>query len=257
VTRLRFRPQAASAGGRRTWPHSPVAAARLRSAGHRVYSLTALLALVAIFGGCTTRLTPPPSPANPVPVLILDHGRHASLVLPSAQGGTIRYSYGDWRYYARDVTGLRSGAAALFWPTASALGRRELEAPPEEAAVRRALRVWADTVITFQVEGARAEALRTRLDTLYSQGREKAHLYNETYDLDFVHHPRRYWFGHNSNQVLAGWLRELGINARGPTLLSSWKVEPPHGAGAEGGQRRPDAPNGRPRPQAGLLPQGS
>jgi hypothetical protein len=190
-------------------------------------ALAALLGLGAAAAGCTARLTPPPSPANPVPVLILDHGRHASLVLPSAQGGSIRYSYGDWRYYARAVTGLRSGAAALFWPTASALGRRELEAPPEEAAVRRALRVWADTVITLEVEGARAEALRTRLDTLYSQGRDKAHLYNEIYDLDFVHHPRRYWFGHNSNQVVAGWLRELGINVRGPTLLSSWKVEPP------------------------------
>ena len=78
------------------------------------------------------------------------------------------------------------------------------------------------------MEGARAEALRTRLDTLFSQGREKAHLYSHIYDLDFVHHPRRYWFGHNSNQVLAGWLRELGINVRGPTLLSSWKVEPQH-----------------------------
>ena len=188
----------------------------------------ALLVLGAAAAGCTTHLTPPLSPVAPVPVLLLDHGRHASLVLPGGEGKTIRYSYGDWRYYARDVTGFRSGAAALLWPTAPALGRRELDAAPEEAAVRRALRVWADTVITLQVEGARAQALRTRLDSLFAAGKEKAYLYNATYDLDFVHHPRRYWIGHNSNQVLAGWLRELGINVRGPTLLSSWRVEPPH-----------------------------
>lgn len=186
----------------------------------------ALVVLGAAASGCTTRLTPPPAPASPVPILLLDHGRHASLVLPGKEGGTVRYSYGDWRYYARETTGWRSGAAALFWPTASALGRRELEAAPVEEAVRPALRVWADTVITLQVEGARAEALRVRLDSLFLDGKEKAYLYNATYDLEFVHYPRRYWFGHNSNQVLADWLRELGVSVRGPTLLSSWRVEP-------------------------------
>lgn len=186
-----------------------------------------LFAAVAATSACTTRLTPPPEPAVPVPVFLLDHGRHASLVLPGAGGGTVRYSYGDWRYYARGITGLRSGAAAVLWPTAAGLGRRELEAAPMELDIRLALRVGVDTVLAFRVEEGRVAALRARLDSLHAAGRERAQLYNATYDLEFAHHPRRYWLGHNSNQVVAAWLRELGVGTRGPAILSDWRVEPP------------------------------
>jgi hypothetical protein len=155
----------------------------------------------------------------------MDHGRHASLVLPAAEGGTVRYSYGDWRYYAKADAGLRSGIKALFWPTSSALGRRKLEAEPVEEAVRRAVRVSADTVLTLQVEESRARALQARLDSLFLEGRTAAFHYNPTYDLEFVHHPDTYWFGHNSNEVTADWLRELGISVEGLTLFSSWELE--------------------------------
>lgn len=175
--------------------------------------------------GCTTRLTPAPEPAVPVPVFLLDHGRHASLVLPREDGGTVRYSYGDWRYYARGITGFRSGAAAVLWPTDAGLGRRELEAPPLEADIRLALQVEVDTVLVLRVEQERATLLRTRLDSLHAAGRKRAFLYNAAYDLEFSHHSRRYWLGHNSNQVLAAWLRELGVETRGPALLSTWRVE--------------------------------
>lgn len=200
----------------------------MRSSGSFV---VALLALSASAAGCTNSLTPPPAPASPVPALLLDHGRHASLVLPRSDHGTVRYSFGDWRYYAEADTGLRSGMKALFWPTSSALGRRELEAEPEETALRGALGVVAETVLTLQVEEERAGALRTRLDSLFLEGREEAFHYNAAYDLEFARHPATYWFGHNSNQVLAEWLRELGISVEGLALFSSWKVEPPEPPG--------------------------
>jgi len=194
-------------------------------------TVVAFLALTASAAGCTTSLTPPPAPASPVPALLLDHGRHASLVLPRTDDGIIRYSFGDWRYYAERDTRLRSGIKALFWPTASALGRRELDAEPEAAAVRRALRVGVETIVILQVEEHRARALMTRLDSLFLQGREEAFLYNAVYDLEFARHPATYWFGNNSNQVLAEWLRELGISTGGLTLLSSWKMEHPERPG--------------------------
>lgn len=201
-------------------------------------SAVALLVLVASASGCTARLTEPSAPSSPVSALLLDHGRHASLVLPGTDDGTVRYSFGDWRYYAKGDTRLRSGIKALFWPTPSALGRRELEAEPEEAAVRGALRVVAEAVFTLQVEEHRARALRTRLDSLFLEGREEAFHYNAGYDLEFVRHPATYWFGRNSNQVLAEWLRELGISVEGLTLTSSWKMEHPEApADSAGGLR--------------------
>jgi hypothetical protein len=96
-----------------------------------------------------------------------------------------------------------------------------------ESAVRRALKVGADTVITLQVEESRARDLESRLDSLFVEGRAEVLHCNSAYDLKFVHHPDTYWFGHNSNQVVAEWLRELGISVRGLTLFSPWKVEPP------------------------------
>jgi len=217
-------------------------------------SVVALLVLGASAAGCTTRLTEPSAPSSPVSALLLDHGRHASLVLPGTDHGTVRYSFGDWRYYAKGDTRLRSGLKALFWPTPSALGRRELEAEPEEEAVRGALRVVAEAVLTFQVEEQRARALRTRLDSLFLEGREEAFHYNAGYDLEFVRHPATYWFGHNSNQVLAQWLRELGISVEGLTLTSSWEMEAPDAPADSGGRLRSrvdpeiSAPCGSPGP---------
>jgi hypothetical protein len=82
-----------------------------------------------------------------------------------------------------------------------------------------------EAVHTLQVEETRARALRTRLDSLFQEGRGEAFRYNADYDLEFVRHPATYWFGRNSNHVLAEWLRELGVPVGGITMFSSWKVE--------------------------------
>jgi len=199
----------------------------IREGGRRSPSPLLVVSLALALGpaGCTTRLTPPEGPSAPVPVFVLDHGRHASLVLPGDEGLVIRYSYGDWRYYARNQTGFRSGAAAILWPTRSALGRRELQTSLGPDDVRRAVRVGVDTLFALQVEAPRVERLRSRLDSLHRAGRKEELLVNQLFDLEFVPHPRRYWLPHNSNQVVAGWLRELGVETRGIPVLSSWRVE--------------------------------
>jgi hypothetical protein len=89
--------------------------------------LGALLALC--LSGCTTVVVPPARVAEPARVALLDHGRHASLVLKTAESGMVRYAYGDWDWYAQGTTGAIEGSAAVLWPTRAALGRRRLPGP--------------------------------------------------------------------------------------------------------------------------------
>jgi len=86
-----------------------IGANRVRGAYRRRVVTALLLGAVLILGGCTTTtIVPPPSPQAPATVLLLDHGLHASLVLPDETGRAVRYSYGDWDYYALGETGWRN-----------------------------------------------------------------------------------------------------------------------------------------------------
>jgi hypothetical protein len=176
--------------------------------------------------GCSTVVVPPSRPADPEPVFLLDHGRHASLVLPGAEGGIVRYAYGDWRWYAEGNTGLWQGAAALFWPTRAGLGRREMEGPVGVGAVRRQVRVPIEVLYELMVEARAVAGLRMRLDSIYEENLA-TRLTSRLYDLEFVEHPNNYWALHNSNVVVASWLRELGVRVEGAALFSDWQVSEP------------------------------
>ena len=78
-------------------------------------------AVLLLTQACTTVIVPPVAPAEPGPVFLLDHGRHASLVLPRGDDGMVRYSYGEWKYYAQVRTGIGEASAAVLWPTRAGL----------------------------------------------------------------------------------------------------------------------------------------
>jgi hypothetical protein len=193
------------------------------------------LLLILLLSGCTVRLSAPEVTGPGVSIFLLDHGRHSSLVLPRGGGEVVRYSYGDWLYYAEAVTGFRSAAAAALWPTRAALGRRVLDANPVEEEVRRAVRVGVESILVLEVEADRVARLSSTLDSLFHAGAEEELRLNPLYDLEFVPHPRPYSVAHHSNQVVAGWLRELGVATRGLPLSSSWsrQAEPRKGGGGE------------------------
>ncbi len=159
-------------------------------------------------------------------MLLVDHGRHASLVLPGPDSGSVRYSYGDWKYYALRKTGIIETSSAALWQTQAALGRRELSEPPTAAGVHRSVRVGVEAVYELTVEAEATGRLRRRLDGLF-RANLATRVYNAAYDLEFVHHPRPYTATYNSNTVVALWLRALGCQVRGPLLFSRWRVERP------------------------------
>lgn len=215
-----------------------------------------LACLALISAACTTVVVPPAAPAAPQPVFLLDHGRHSSLVLPGEAGGLVRYSYGDWAYYALGRTGPFEATAAVLWPTRAGLGRRELPGPPTLEGVGRAVLVGIEQAYELIVDARDIERLRASLDAIYRANRQTL-VYNPGNDLEFVHHPRRYTVFHNSNRVVADWLAELGCEIRGAALLARWRVERPRARLASGLARRWAGPAGsvpsgsRQRPRAG------
>jgi hypothetical protein len=190
-------------------------------------TVTVVLLMLAIgLTACASTIIPPLEVSDPQPVAVLDHGRHASLVLSTDRGTMIRYSYGDWAWYALMKTNVFRGAAALFWPTQAGMGRRELEGPVSVENIRRRVRVGSEEIFVIIVERSRVDALREELDSLFHDQID-TRIYNSAYDLEFVHHPKRYCAFHNSNQVVAGWLKKLGCRVSGLAVFSDWKLKSP------------------------------
>lgn len=183
-----------------------------------------LLLVLLLLAGCAGRLTPPEAPVSPVTVYLLDHGRHASLVLPRREGGMVRYSYGEWRWYVEAERHLLSGAAALLWPTESGLGRGVHETITTRGELTGLAPEGLVRVYPLVADEPRVVALKRRLDAHF-EAPGVAPVYSEEFDLLFVPYPRAYWWTHQSNLVTARWLRSLGVEVRGIPWLSRWRLE--------------------------------
>ena len=130
----------------------------------------AFVALACLaMSGCATVIYPPPAPTVPVKIAVLDHGRHASLVVEiPGEPAMIRYSYGDWDWYALGQTGPIEATNAIFWPSQAALGRRELPGPPSADSLFRGLSVAVEDMLFIEVSSASARDLIARLDGIYA-----------------------------------------------------------------------------------------
>lgn len=195
----------------------------------RVYLMAVLLlALVltlttAALSGCGATIRPPTDPADPVRVYIIDYGRHSGLLLPREEERVyVEYAYGEWGWFAENRAGALHVFRTLVVPSRGTLGRREHYGPIDEPTLSRSF--IFDQIHPLTVGGEEARALRRRLDERYER-EEESELYNSAQAMHFVHDERRYTFWNNCNPVLAGWLKELGCEVRGPALLSRWRIE--------------------------------
>ncbi|MGH8719040.1 MAG: hypothetical protein ACREV0_08895, partial [Burkholderiales bacterium] len=195
----------------------------------KAYLCLRLLVAFALLAACSTLVIPPAAPENARSVFLLEHGQHASLVLPGKNRGVVRYSYGDWDYYALGKKGISSGLRALQGPTRAGLGRRELAATATEEGVRASVRIDILAVHELKASAPAIENLRGMLDGIYEANKNSL-IYNSQIDLEFVHHPVPYSAQHNSNRVVADWLRVLGCKVEGPTFVPNWKFERPKDA---------------------------
>jgi hypothetical protein len=91
------------------------------------------------------------------------------------------------------------------------------------------------------VDASAVQLLVGRLDRIYQENHAER-VDNAAYDLVFVPYPEPYSMFHNSNQVVAGWLEQLGCRVDGPALFAVWRL------GARAGSAAAAAPL-TPRPQ--------
>ena len=177
-------------------------------------------------GGCSVRVTPPTAPADPVRVVLVDFGDTSRLVLPRGDGRWVEYGFGEWKWYALNRESLVRGPAALLWPTRSTLCRYEYPDPSGDDPP------WTggERDYAIDVERDSLEALVARLDASFEAGRGKL-VHNTRRGMDFVPlDGSGYWYFHNSTTVVASWLRELGCQTRGFSLMSNYRLEaPPEG----------------------------
>lgn len=184
--------------------------------------------VIALLAGCGATVLAPTAVQQPRLVYFLQHARHSTLLLTTADSSRIRYAYGDWAWYVEEKEGTLSGARALFWPSRSALGRAPLPPAQKGESLAQVIGVGVDRVHCLRLEADRVDGLLAELDADYRAGGEPPR-FSATRGLYFVPHSRPYTLWHNSNQVTAGWLRALGADVRGSPALGAWEFIEPAG----------------------------
>lgn len=193
--------------------------------------------VIIVTASCTTTIRPPVHPENPATVYLLQHGKSSSLVLPGNDDHASRWAFGDWRYYAENQTSWKNALIAVLWPTRSAFGRQMIEPAPETTEqVLRQIGIGVGRVFPITVERQAAVRLERRLQDLFEANRG-SRLFNPSPRLEFVDYPERYTLINSSNRKVAAWLRELGCEVSGVSLLSRWEVVEP-----EVSSKAPDEP---------------
>ena len=181
-----------------------------------------LVGLIALMGGCATKVVPPSNPANPVAVYITDYGRHSSVLLPMADGHLMEYSYGDWEFYALNKYKWYIGATKLVASDGSGLGRRIVANPGDDEALRKQL--GSKRLMRVEIEQSKVMDLLIELDQRYTANIETM-VYNDYAKSYFVKDVSHYWLFHTCNAMTGQWLEKLGCRVSGFPVVSNFEVE--------------------------------
>lgn len=183
-----------------------------------------MLAVTAtiLLKGCAVTVIAPSNVEQPVDIFIIDYGRHPALVLPRSETELVEYSYGEWKWYAKNHNGVGDIFRALFIRSEGTLGRRAIAATYNGYAWHEY--VPMENLHRLTVEQSLADELLRDLDEQWESSSDAA-VYNHNHDLEMVPHPIRYSALMNCNTVLVQWLEILDCNVRGwPVYPLSWRV---------------------------------
>jgi hypothetical protein len=182
---------------------------------------TALALSLACAAGCATTIRPPADPKDPVVVVLVDYGKHSSLVLPEPAGGSVEYAYGHWGYFALNENDACTGMFALCCYSQGTLGRRMLEVPPERTALRG--RIACEELLELKVERAAADLLRAKLKERWERHADTK-VANPLNGLTFVKDDECYICWNNCNHVVLRWLEELGCQISGCGCFADFRI---------------------------------
>ncbi|HEX7047960.1 MAG TPA: hypothetical protein VF275_10370 [Gammaproteobacteria bacterium] len=181
---------------------------------------------VILLTGCAATIVPPANPADPRPAFILDHGRHATLVVVDSSNRPVRYAFGETGAAVDEDFGFFRGLGALLVPDSGTLGRRVLPGAPTSDNVLAAVGVDVEKLHCIAVSGERSNRLQRVLNLVFEENLATA-TYDPGWNLEFVENPEDYWFGDDPNQAVENWLVELGAEVSGVSTFGEWKIERP------------------------------
>jgi hypothetical protein len=189
----------------------------------RISSLVLVLVAGLFATGCATTVRPQARPIDPVPVFLTDYGVHSSLMLPTADGNYVEYSFGDYGYAALNHGGPHNALGALLVSGQSAIGRRFLSVRPGDDAPRPAYA--PKSFQKFYAERFQVSTLVKELDERFSNGAEKSNpVHNPITDAVFVKDTEHYSIANNCNHMTARLLRELGCSIAGDPGRSAFQI---------------------------------
>jgi len=168
--------------------------------------------------GCATTIRPPAQVRDPVVVVLVDYGKHASLVLP-APGGSVEYAYGHWGYFALNRNDVCTGMFALCCYSQGTLGRRTFEVAPGTLRGR----IHCEQLTELTVERTKADLLRAKLDARWELHADTK-VANDLNGLMFVKDDEGYICWNNCNHVVLRWLEELGCETSGCGCFADFEV---------------------------------
>jgi hypothetical protein len=177
-----------------------------------------LLALIVLFPSCTNKLY---VKEGEVDFLLVDYGKHSSLIIPNKEGGHIEFAFGEWKYFALDNTHWYRLPAILLWPTSSTLARGDYS---DEAQLQRHLNRFITKVYPLRTSQSGLNHFLDHVLQIYASGQDLS--YREDLEFTFVKlQDRPYSLFRNCNSVLISWLEILGIEHRGLVFSTNWEVE--------------------------------
>jgi hypothetical protein len=173
--------------------------------------------------GCATTVRPEARPVDPVPVFLTDYGVHSSLMLPTADGNYVEYSFGDYGYAALNHGGPHNALGALLVSGQSAIGRRYLSIRPGDEAPRPAYA--PRSFQKFYAERFQVSTMVRELDERFRKGEDNSDpVHNPITDAVFVKDTEHYSIANNCNHMTARLLRELGCSIAGDPGRSAFRV---------------------------------
>lgn len=184
--------------------------------------LSVLLTLTsALACGCAATVSPPPRPADPVPVYLTTYGTHSTVLMPVAPGRYVEYAYGDWAYAALNRTWPHNAVGALLFSQQAALGRRFTDVAEGGGVPKH----WiGDARLTrIDLDRDRVAAVVAELDRTFRASPEPP-VTNPSNQLTFAKVPGRYSLFDNCNGLTTRVLRKLGCDVSRSPMFPTYKV---------------------------------
>lgn len=238
---------------------STTSTARTRRRGRAQRAMAALALLIGIAAwlvGCgSMRLTPPAAVKNPVDVLVVDYGYHASLWLPHGPDpvlstesptpgveerhqGWSEFAFGEWEWFGRGRDEWWRAPGVILGSGPGCLARRVMD----QASRADELAAWirshwrVDDVLVLRVEAPAVNALRVRLDREVDAGWADR---IERSGKVFVPSATEYSGSSNCNHAVGQWLESLGVQVHGRRSWARFTLAKPEADKRQSAPARP------------------